>query len=510
MYTFSIGEDGTTIYNMGQTLNVDFDEFAVWKKALTAEEIVAVYTYAPEGYEAATVAASAASAPLDFTSDPAEVVAGADLHLAFDGSFEDLTGNYTVSSIGTTELVEGVNGQAAALRSGANYLTIDDFKFGTDSFTASMWLNCRAFEGSDPAIFSNKDWTTGANPGMIFYYKGGNWQYNVNTVEGSRLDCTYVIATSGVNAQFNDWANVTIVCDREAQTLTYYVNGRQYDVVVDFSGKGYVSAFDDETNNYPLMIGNDAANYSASNKIDFDCDEFIIWKKALTADEVAAAYTYTAAAVTGDAPAASETPAETEAPAAEEVPEVKHMSLEKTVFNVGEDIMVTTYDVTNNYDWVGLYPVEHGLPGTGYSSAQWFYAWLADGEAWVMSEGDGYNAYAELEPGEYVIYYCLNDGYEVAQSIAITIVGEGEEAPAETEAETEAEVVETEAETEAEVVETEAETEAEVVETEAPAAETEAEVVETEAEAAQTFDFGVIAAIAAIISAAGYVVSRKR
>ena len=85
------------------------------------------------------------------------------------------------------------------------------------------------------------------------------------------------------------------------------------------------------------------------------------------------------------------------------------------------------------------------------------------------------------------------------------------EAP-ETEApvvETEAPVVETEApETEAEVVETEApETEAEVVETAAP--ETEAEVVETPA-APQTFDFGVIAVIAAVVSAAGFAVSKKR
>jgi len=200
-YTFNIGEDGTTIYNMGQTLNVDFDEFAVWKKALTAEEITAVYTYAPEGYEAAVVTESAAKAPLEFTSDPAEVVAGAELHLPFDGSFEDTTGKYTVSSIGTTELVEGKSGQAAALRSGANYLTVEDFKFGTDSFTISTWLNCRAFSGSDPAIIANKDWTTGANPGLILYYKGANWQFNVNSMDGSRLDCTYVIATSGVESQ---------------------------------------------------------------------------------------------------------------------------------------------------------------------------------------------------------------------------------------------------------------------------------------------------------------------
>lgn len=60
------------------------------------------------------------------------------------------------------------------------------------------------------------------------------------------------------------------------------------------------------------------------------------------------------------------------------------------------------------------------------------------------------------------------------------------------------------AETEAEVVETEAP----VLETEAPAAETEAEVVE-EVNAPQTFDFGVTAVIAAIVSLAGYALTKK-
>ncbi len=60
------------------------------------------------------------------------------------------------------------------------------------------------------------------------------------------------------------------------------------------------------------------------------------------------------------------------------------------------------------------------------------------------------------------------------------------------------------AETEAEVVETEAP----ALETEAPAAETEAEVVE-EVNAPQTFDFGVTAVIAAIVSLAGYALTKK-
>jgi len=486
-YTFNIGEDGTTIYNMGQTMLVDFDEFAVWKKALTAEEIVSVYTYAPEGYSAAEVVKSGMDEPLVFTSDANEVISTADVHIAFDGNVDDLTGNYTVTSVGTTAFTEGKAGQAASLKSGVNYLTVDGFKFGTDSFTISTWLNCHSFS-SDPVILGNKDWASGANPGIALYYKNANWQYNMNIAEGTRSDDTYAIATSGVNAQYNEWANITIVVDREAQTSTFYVNGRQYSTVSDLSENAFTSALDDETNGFPLTIGEDGTGaYNASVALDMEMDELIVWKKALTADEIAAVYTLVAEGNT----AGADIPAVDEAPAVETV----YMSVEKTEFAYGEDIMVTAY-VANANDWIGIYSTNDTLPGEGSVSSQWFYANTALNAPKALASGEGPLAGQPLEAGTYILYFLFNDGYEIAQTIEITVNEK-------------AEAVETAApETEAEVVETTApETEAEVVETAAP--ETEAEVVEAP-DAPQTFDFGVIAAIAAIISAAGYVVSRKK
>ena len=82
----------------------------------------------------------------------------------------------------------------------------------------------------------------------------------------------------------------------------------------------------------------------------------------------------------------------------------------------------------------------------------------------------------------------------------ITLGGAGE--TAETEAETEA-AAETEPETTAET-ETAAETEA------APAAEEPAEETVTETTAPQTFDVTVIASAAAIVSLAGFAVTRKK
>ena len=188
--------------------------------------------------------------------------------------------------------------------------------------------------------------------------------------------------------------------------------------------------------------------------------------------------------VEGDAPAA-ETPAETEAPAVEtEAPAPETlMSVEKTEFAYGEDIMVTAHS-TGAKDWVGIYSAEGTLPGGGDVSDQWFYANISEGTPINLKDHDGPMGGQSLEPGKYILYFLFNDGYEIGHSIEIT------------------------------VKEQQAETEAAVVETEVP--ETEAEVVETEAEpteepeAPQTFDFGVIGALAAIVSLAAAGVSRKR
>ena len=99
-------------------------------------------------------------------------------------------------------------------------------------------------------------------------------------------------------------------------------------------------------------------------------------------------------------------------------------------------------------------------------------------------------------------------GLDAAAEATEETVAETEAAAEETVAETEAAPEETVAETEAAPEETEAET---VAETEAPAEETvEAPAADASAETApQTFDMGIIAAAAAVVSLAGYAVAKK-
>ena len=107
------------------------------------------------------------------------------------------------------------------------------------------------------------------------------------------------------------------------------------------------------------------------------------------------------------------------------------MNVEKTTFAYGEDIMITAWG-ENDTDWVGIYHAEEDtVPGGGSSSRQWFYAYMSDGEEpWNLMDGEGPYAGQYLDPGKYYLYFCFNDGYEIGKTIEITILDDGETAPA--------------------------------------------------------------------------------
>jgi len=484
MYPFNIGEDGTGIINLAQVFDVDYDEFAVFKRALTAEEALAIYQYAPEGYAAAEVAVNPLTAPLTTTADAAAVKAEADLFLSFDEAVKDDMGKYSIVSNGETPLVAGVSGTAANIKSGVNYMTVEDFKFGTDSFTVSTWINIHD-PSSDPVILSNKNWESGGNEGIAFSLRGeGQWRFNANVAGGSRWDDHLVMSeVSAITEQFKEnWVYVTYVIDRTANTAQAYFNGRAIGDPTNFAENGHTDGvYEDTVNNYPLNIGEDGIGDTVTRygyTMNIDIDELAIFKKALTADEVAALYlSY-------------------EAPAPGTIVEVPvTLTTDKTEYTVGESIMVTaTGDGAN--DWIGLYPVDGTAPGEGGASWYWFYVRESQGTAVDMKNYDGTHAGEDLPAGDYVLYYLYNDGYVVGATANITI----KEAAAETEPAVE----------EPETVAPETEAPA-VEEPETVAPETEAPAVETPAEdAPQTFDAGIIAAAAAIVSAAGYALSKKR
>lgn len=114
-----------------------------------------------------------------------------------------------------------------------------------------------------------------------------------------------------------------------------------------------------------------------------------------------------------------------------------HISIGKNVYNYGEDIVIDSKSsTTGSKDWIGIFHSDANIGNSKNMYDTSFYYYYPD-------KGDGYTRstllqqkeyfnrvdYEDnktLEPGEYKICYLLNDGYDIAEEIDITILDEDE------------------------------------------------------------------------------------
>lgn len=251
--------------------------------------------------------------PAVFAATGDELLKSADVYLTFEDGIKDDNGKYTILSDGNTPIVGGRFGSGVNFQGGVNFLTVDGWKFGTDSFTFATWIFCHE-QGSDPAIAGSKWWDSGSNIGWVLSARDNDWKYNANSETGSRTDCEYSYSSSPLSDVNGVWYHIAIVVDRANEVYNLYINGVAQNEI-DFSGNGHTGeTYDDEGNSYTFNIGEDGSGiYNSNCTFNYDYDEVAAFKRALTADEIAAIYAYEPTAA--PAPMA-ETP-ETEAPAAE-------------------------------------------------------------------------------------------------------------------------------------------------------------------------------------------------
>lgn len=111
------------------------------------------------------------------------------------------------------------------------------------------------------------------------------------------------------------------------------------------------------------------------------------------------------------------------------------LTTDKTTYNEGEDILVTA--VGSGSDWVGLYPAGDPVPGNGNPSVLWYYV-ARDGNTSGTAKNirrAEYSAssradYLSIPAGDYIIYLCANDGYNVLAQVKITVrPTDGSDAP---------------------------------------------------------------------------------
>ena len=128
-------------------------------------------------------------------------------YLPFDGDTEPAAGEAETEANGKLYYVDGFFGSAAQFDDG--YVTLKNCMPDMNSFTVGMWMKTGGVS-SDPCLFSNKDWKSGANKGFVLSLRDTDIKFNLGN-GGSRFDKEYVLPLD-----FRDgWVYILFTADRD-------------------------------------------------------------------------------------------------------------------------------------------------------------------------------------------------------------------------------------------------------------------------------------------------------
>ena len=294
----TLGQDTSGAYSTKS--GVAFDEFMIFYGALDAADV--------EGLKAYYGVDSSAAPEED--ENPLVDMFNPDIFFEFD-SFTQNKGSLAtdVSKYGTFEYAAGIDGKAVYL-DGTDYFTLDDVKFGTDSFAIATWVKPTdlAFRSGYrlPIISTcdNDSRDKGYGINVVFNTEHGNIMVTIAdgtkglqqtsatlwkpTYLGGRTqeeqDALY--AGYPTHTEFaNQWYHVAVVVDRDAKKLTVYLNFEPIiDVDLCYYGSSSFLPDDYTPDNHPLTVGQIGVPSATTPKLYLD--DMMIFKRALTATEI--------------------------------------------------------------------------------------------------------------------------------------------------------------------------------------------------------------------------------
>ena len=196
-----------------------------------------------------------------------------EMYIPLDGDITDVIDDYLVKEKGKLYYVDGYYGQGVNVVDGC---VITYFRPGLKNFSVSCWMKTMG-TGSDPCIFSNKDWNNGMNMGFVVSFRGTDIKFNLGN-GSERMDVEFDVPSD----YRNGWMHVIFIVDREAGTIglctdfgdivTYPITDELKNATFDGMGYGIVFGQDGTTGYDPLPA---------------TLDELVIYGKALTAEDVA-------------------------------------------------------------------------------------------------------------------------------------------------------------------------------------------------------------------------------
>lgn len=212
---------------------------------------------------------------------PSEAVAWWD----FDGDepMKDKTGrgNNGVKK-GTVSFVPGLENLGNALSTKDGYVSVakatDDLNLGTEDFSVGFWYKA-SNPGSWAAVLGDKNWSSGANPGMAVVQGQGQF-YTTYAANGQRQQENIVGGTAG-KVYDGKWHYIAAVLDRDEES-TLYVDGKM------IASTSIASTADkDATVSNPFNIGADG---NGGYRMDSLIDDVKVYRSVLSQEEIEAEY----------------------------------------------------------------------------------------------------------------------------------------------------------------------------------------------------------------------------
>ncbi|MEJ5377699.1 MAG: LamG-like jellyroll fold domain-containing protein [bacterium] len=243
----------------GTPFRGQLDEISIYDRALTADEIQAIYYLAGGG-------------KCQSCFDPYPHLVGW-WRANYDGK-DSVRNNHA-------RLYNGANFSTGKISGAFNsdgeddYFLIPDSQFlHADPITIETWVKMDQEETTDGIIVAKHASEAGGHMTYGLWLRDGRWQGRA-MVDGILYD-----VDSGVSAQADTWTHLSLSFDNEF--LKIYVNGIEKGAVQAQGSLSYGSE--------PIVMGNYDRNPSSSNGFKGLIDELAVYSKALSSQEVALLY----------------------------------------------------------------------------------------------------------------------------------------------------------------------------------------------------------------------------
>ncbi|MGN0213962.1 MAG: LamG-like jellyroll fold domain-containing protein [Muribaculaceae bacterium] len=205
--------------------------------------------------------------------------AGIKISTGSDGQVTPLYLYYEADSKSTGEIsaAASLNDQALGVLSSDLGLTATD-----QSFTVSFWFKLKSINANSWLLNIRKPqedvWPARAWGWLWTEYLQKDGTYD-NVKVGGSTESHYVF-NGAVKFEKNSWYHVTYVFDNSKDSFTFYLNGSPVSYTISQSG-----TWKDYSDDYYISLGG-MAGKGAFSGFDADIDNFCVFNKALTADEV--------------------------------------------------------------------------------------------------------------------------------------------------------------------------------------------------------------------------------